>query len=53
MLAIADWKGKSSNFGPNAEMDPDYPHLRRDNVYDIRKGYELYRAGLIVRSQAI
>lgn len=39
-----EYAKRFSDFG-NAERDPVYRHLRRENVWNTRLGYELYRTG--------
>ena len=47
-LQIANQRAKqTSDFGPNANMNSTYPHLRNENVYDIQEGYRLYESGRI------
>ena len=48
MLSIADgYAATRSRFSRDATRDSIYSHLRVENVYDIKKGYELYRSGQI------
>ena len=46
-LGISNWYARNSVFAPNAVPDPTYPHLRIENVFDTRLGYQLYRSGRI------
>jgi len=36
-----------SHFDENADRDKDYPHLRKENVQNTDRGYELFRSGAI------
>lgn len=48
VLSIADgFAAIRSKFGRDAIRDSIYSHLRVENVYDVKKGYELFRSGQI------
>ena len=50
-LWIANMAGRTSQFSPDATMDPTYSNLRVENIYDIKLGYRLYQSGRIEPSQ--